>query len=87
MELADVFGYLGILTGISFQIPQVLKTYKTRSVEDLSWGMLVLFFFNCIFWGIYGVLLNGTAMIIANVIALAVNTILITLKIRYRNNP
>ncbi len=87
MELVDIFGYLGILTGISFQVPQVLKTYKTRSVEDLSWGMLVLFFFNCIFWGIYGFLLNGTLMIVANAIALIVNILLIMLKICYRKNP
>ncbi|TSC86455.1 MAG: hypothetical protein G01um10148_441 [Parcubacteria group bacterium Gr01-1014_8] len=36
-EVADLFGYAGTLTGISFMIPQVYHTYKTKSVEDISW--------------------------------------------------
>ena len=87
MELADFFGYAGVVTGVSFLIPQVYRTYTTKSVEDLSWGMLAMFFLNCVFWGTYGFLLSATPVVLTNVAALLVNITLITLKILYRNNP
>ena len=87
IEVAPLFGYAGMITGVSFLLPQVYKTYKTKSVEDLSWGMLALFFLNCVFWTTYGVLLGSLPLVLTNGTALVVNLALITLKIRYRNNP
>ena len=68
-------------------VPQVWKTWKTKSVEDLSWGMLILFFLNCVFWLIYGTLSNATPVAVVNGIALIVSSTQISLKFRYRNNP
>jgi len=87
IETADMFGYAGMVTGVSFLIPQVYKTYQTKSVEDLSWGMLGIFFLNCVFWSVYGILIAALPVILTNAAALAVNLILIVLKVRYRNNP
>ena len=87
MELADLFGYAGIFTGVAFMVPQVWKTWRTKSVEDLSWGMLILFFLNCIFWLMYGVLTGALPVAVVNGIAFVVVVIQIVLKIRYRNNP
>ena len=83
IELADIFGYAGMVTGVTFMLPQVLKAYKTRSVEDISWGMLVIFFFNCIFWATYGYLIGALPIILTNLAALGITLILIRLKIRY----
>ncbi|RJR14033.1 hypothetical protein C4585_01005 [Candidatus Parcubacteria bacterium] len=87
MEFAELFGYAGMVTGVSFLIPQIYKTYQTKSVEDLSWGMLSMFFLNCIFWSTYGILIGALPIVLTNLCALVVNITLITLKIRYRNNP
>ena len=82
----EIFGYAGMVTGVSFFIPQVYKTYKTKSVEDLSWGMLSLFFLNCVFWSTYGFLIGALPVILTNTVALVVNITLITLKVRYGKN-
>ncbi|MBI5456170.1 hypothetical protein HY969_00340 [Candidatus Kaiserbacteria bacterium] len=87
IELADIFGYAGTVTAVGFMIPQVFRTYKTKSVEDISWGMLSVFLLNCFFWTTYGILENSMPVILANSIAGAVVLIQITLKILYRNNP
>ena len=87
MEIADVFGYAGMVAGISFMVPQVYRTYKTKSVEDISWGMLCVFLLNCIFWTIYGILKEALPVILTNSIAGAVALTQLTLKIQYRNNP
>ncbi len=87
MEIADVFGYAGMIVGVSFMLPQVYKTYRTKSVEDISWGMLVLLVLNCIFWFSYGFLRDSLPLMLTNGISLLVVSALVTLKIRYRNNP
>ena len=87
MEIADLFGYAGMVTGVSFMLPQVYLTYKTKSVEDLSWGMLALFFLNCVFWLTYGILSSAIPVAITNGLALIVTIVQIALKILYRNNP
>ena len=87
MEFADWFGYAGTFTGVSFMLPQVWLTWKTKSVEDLSWTMLVLFLFNCFFWFMYGFLLGRLPLMLVNGIAFFVTSFQITLKYLYRNNP
>ena len=87
IEFADWFGYAGTATGVSFMIPQVYRTYKTKSVEDISWGMLAIFFLNCVFWLTYGILKGALPVALTNGSALIVTIVQITLKILYRNNP
>jgi len=87
MEIAEMFGYAGMVTGVSFTLPQVYKTYRTKSVEDISWGMLVLLVLNCVFWFSYGYLQDSLPLLLTNGLSLFVVSVLIVLKIRYRNNP
>ena len=87
LSLADIVGFAGTVTGISFMLPQVYRTYTTKSVEDLSWGMLILIFLNCVFWFTYGVLLHSLPLITVNGIGGVVISVQIFLKILYRNNP
>lgn len=84
--LTTIFGYLATATGICLMLPQLYKTLKTKSVHDVSWGMLVVYFFNCIFWLTYGVLLHATPIILTNSIALVISIAQIILQIRYSRN-
>ena len=87
MELADLFGYAGAVTATSFLVPQVWRTWQTKSVEDISWAMLILLVLNFIFWTIYGILTSALPVIVANSVAFVVSIVQVTLKFRYRNNP
>jgi MtN3 and saliva related transmembrane protein len=76
----DVFGYLaGILTTVAF-VPQVWKTWRTRSAEDLSMTMLVTFTTGVACWFAYGVALGSTPMIVSNAVTLAQSAFLIGMK-------
>lgn len=86
-SLTALAGFAGTITGISFMLPQLYRTYTTKSVEDLSWGMLVLIFLNCFFWLSYGLLRADTPITTVNGIGLIVISIQIALKYYYRNNP
>ena len=87
MDIAEMFGYAGMIAGVSVFIPQVYKTYRTKSVEDISWGMLALVVLNCFFWFSYGYLQGSLPLILTNGMGFFVVSVLIILKIRYRNNP
>ena len=55
----------GFCTTIAF-IPQVLKTWKTRSAKDLSLAMFVIYLMGILLWLLYGVLLGDIAIVLAN---------------------
>lgn len=81
--LTSIFGYLATATGTFLMVPQFLKTLKSKSVKDVSWGMLIVYFFNCIFWLVYGLLLGATPLILTNSIALVISIAQIVLQVRY----
>ena len=70
----------GTLTTIAF-IPQALKTWRSRSAEDISLGMFVLFSTGVLLWLIYGIALGAWPIIIANAIPLALALMILALKV------
>jgi MtN3 and saliva related transmembrane protein len=72
----------GALTSIA-SIPQVLKTYNTRNVRDISIWQPVFLAFGVALWMIYGILINNMPLILANITPLICNTVLAVMKIRY----
>ena len=72
----------GTLTTVAF-IPQVLRAWRTKSVNDLSLGMLVTFNAGVALWVVYGLALDDLPIIVTNVITLALALVLLGFKIRY----
>ena len=80
----DMVGYLaGALTTVSF-VPQVVKTWRTGSAEDLSMGMLAVFSLGVSLWLTYGLALRSAPMIFSNAITLAESGFLVAMKLRER---
>jgi MtN3 and saliva related transmembrane protein len=71
------------LTTISL-FPQLMKVWKTKSTEDISMEMFLLFCGGALLWFIYGVLLNDPPMIIANSFCLIQGLIILFFKIKYK---
>ena len=72
------------LTTVAF-IPQVHKTWKTKSAKDLSLGMYLIFTSGVILWLIYGILKEDIPIIAANVVTLSLTLVLLYFKIFYKN--
>ena len=51
-------------------LPQVLKTWKTRSAEDFSWPYLAMFSSGVALWLAYGALRKDPVIMAANAITL-----------------
>ena len=74
--------FAGLLTTAAF-VPQVLKTWRSKSAEDLSLATLVTFTTGVVLWLLYGLRLEAAPIIIANIVTLVLNVTLIVLKWRY----
>ena len=82
MDTVNITGSLaGCLTTIAF-IPQVVRTWKTRSAQDISLFMFLLFSCGVLLWLIYGILLHALPIILANGITLALSTSILVMKVR-----
>ena len=84
MEFITISGLIaGALTTIAF-LPQLIKTWKSKSAKDVSIEMLIVFSLGVFLWLIYGIYLNALPIILANLLTLIFNLIILGLKIRYR---
>ena len=82
----DFFGFLAaLLTTLAF-LPQLYKTWKTRSADDVSLLMLIVFLTGLICWIIYGLKINSVPILIANIITFIFNLSILILKINYSKN-
>lgn len=80
--MSEIFGYIAaFLTTASF-VPQVFHTWKTRDTSGISFLMYFMFVIGVFFWLIYGIALNNSAIIIANLITLLLSASVLTIKIQ-----
>ncbi|ELR73754.1 hypothetical protein C900_01364 [Fulvivirga imtechensis AK7] len=84
MELIEVIGLTaGSLTTISF-LPQVIKTWKTRSAKDLSLSMFMIFWFGVLLWLIYGILIKNIPIVVANTLTLSLASVILYFKFSFK---
>lgn len=69
------------LTTLSF-LPQVVKTWQTRSAADFSWAWLVAFSAGLALWLVYGLSLASMPLIAANGITLSLVLLIAFVKLR-----
>jgi MtN3 and saliva related transmembrane protein len=75
----------GFLTSVA-AVPQVVKSYRSRHVRDISIWQPVLLTAGMALWLIYGILLNDLPLIAANIFSLACYVVLTVMKIVYRED-
>ncbi|NNE26536.1 MAG: SemiSWEET transporter [Saprospiraceae bacterium] len=83
MEMIDILGLLAAALTTSAFFPQVIKTYKTKSVEDISLVMYLILVTGVILWLIYGLIIMNLPLIFANIITLNLAITIIVFKIKY----
>lgn len=71
------------MTSITF-IPQVYKTWRTRSAGDLSLSMLLIVLLSTVVWLVYAVALMLWPVIVANAIIGALSVLLVYFKLTFK---
>jgi len=79
----EILGLIaGAVTSVGF-IPQILKGYRTKKLDDVSYFMPVILATGMAVWFIYGVLLESIAITAANAFGIGCNLVLIIMKKMY----
>ncbi len=80
----EIVGLVAAFLTTSAYIPQVYKTWKTKSAGNISLTMYIAMFVGIILWLLYGIHLNSFAMIVANSITAVLTLIILFFKLRYK---
>lgn len=79
-NMVEYIGYFGsFLTSITF-IPQVYKSWQSKSVGDLSTWMISIVVTSTIVWLIYGFAIKSGPVIVANMVVLVLTLVLLYFK-------
>ncbi|HDG1682048.1 SemiSWEET transporter [Kluyvera ascorbata] len=82
MEWASLIGYAAAcLTTLSF-LPQAIKVIATRNTQGISGLMYIMFVCGLIMWLIYGVMIEDTAVSMANFMTLVFAMPILIIKFR-----
>lgn len=80
----EYIGYAGaLLTAVNF-LPQVIKVYKTKDAEELSFWTLVLILLAQSVWIWYAIQLKLIPVLISNASLLILAVILLVMKFMYK---
>ncbi len=79
-NLVEYIGYFGsFLTSITF-IPQVYKSWQSKSVGDLSIWMILIVVTSTLVWLVYGFAIHSGPVISANLVVLFLTLVLLYFK-------
>lgn len=70
------------LTTAAF-VPQVVKSWQTKSAKDLSLGMFAIFCTGVFLWLIYGILSQDLPIILSNAVTFILALTILVLKIKH----
>jgi len=81
--LLEIFGLIaGTVTSIGF-IPQIVRGYKTKKLDDVSYFMPTILAVGMTLWFIYGVFSNAIPIMAANAFGVGCCLTLIIMKKMY----
>jgi len=85
--LLPIIGFIATGFAVSSTVPQIRKALITRKSDDVSIRFIIVLIIGLSFWVMYGIGKNDIVLIIGNSIAVALNTFMLFLKIKYSKNP
>lgn len=84
--MTDAVGLIaGSLTTLAF-LPQLLKTWRSRSAEDISSSWLVTFTVGISLWLLYGILIRSVPVILSNSVTLVLTLMILYFKLIFRSD-
>jgi MtN3 and saliva related transmembrane protein len=85
--MVELIGYTAGFLMASTMIPQIIRSLKTKSVEDISIYMLLIYMVSSLLWTIYGISIQAMPVAIADGFALLVGITQFFIKLKYQKKP
>lgn len=84
MYSIELLGFIaGGLVAISI-LPQLIKSWKTKSTNDLSISWMSINILGQVLWIVYGVYINSISLVIMSSLTLVFALSLVFLKLKYK---
>ena len=81
---SEIVGIIaGALSCTTF-LPQVIKTWKSKSTKDVSLSMFLLASLGTTLWLVYGILINSISIIGTNIVVLIFSLTMLWLMFKHR---
>lgn len=85
--MRSIVATLAPILSIIQLIPQLYKTYTTKSVGDLSIYFIVLILITNLLWLFHGYFINDLSLILAGLLAASASLSMLILFVMYRHKP
>ena len=79
----SILGIIAASLVTSSFIPQIIKGYRTKHLDDVSYWLMITICVGMSLWIGYGIIKNDFVVIGANISTIILNIILIVMKLRY----
>ena len=79
-----IIGWAGVFFGLCVPIPQLMKIWKTRSLNDISMGTYIFLVFCLTCYLIHAIYIKSPVFVCAQLLNLCTNGIILGLLIRHR---
>ena len=79
-------GIVGIVAGVlilSGWVPQIIRGYKTKKLNDVSPYLMICIFAGAVLWLVYGIAIDDIYIIGVNVAAMFLTMTVLTMKLKY----
>jgi MtN3 and saliva related transmembrane protein len=78
--MTDLLGLLAGALTTGCWLPQIVRSIRTRRMEDFSWAYLGLLAAGMLLWLVYGLARHDPVIVVTNGIALGLQLVLLALK-------
>ena len=85
MRFAAYLGYLAAVLTVAAYVPQVVRTWRTKKTDALSFGTFALVLTSSATWITYGAMQSDTPVILTNAGLAVLNCAILVAKVRYRD--
>ena len=85
--LLPIIGFMATGFAVTSTVPQIRKALRTKKSDDLSIRFIIVLIIGLSLWVVYGVGKNDIVLVIGNLSAVALNTYMLFLKIKFSRNP
>lgn len=79
----NILGYTaGILVVISM-LPQVIKSFRTKSTKDISLSRSIIYAIGVVLWTLYGILIHNGPLTAMNSVGATLGIMMLILKLKH----
>ena len=86
-DLTTIVGFMAGFVTTAANLPQVWKTYRSKSGEGLSFRMLLALAIGLVLWIVYGIMSRLLPLIVTNTVVLLLILSLIGMKLKFDRAP